>query len=217
MPHHNYHTSDMTTANKITILRILSVPFFIVQVLYFFDSGDEQHRWLAFLSFAIAAICDGVDGYIARRYNQRSELGAILDPIADKLLLVSAVILLSLRYQPYLEPMPLWLTAIIIGRDVIVAIGVAVVYYTCGKVNIRPHLIGKIATVFQMVTVVWILLEWDLGWLKVWWGGTGIFTTVSGLLYVLEGVRQLSASPTSGPALSQPVSESKEGANEIKQ
>jgi cardiolipin synthase len=215
LTHDNRHTSDMTTANKITILRILSVPFFIVQVLYFFDSGDEQHRWLAFLSFAIAAICDGVDGYIARRYNQRSELGAILDPIADKLLLVSAVVLLSLRYQPYLVPMPLWLTATIIGRDVIVAIGVAVVYYTCGKVNIRPHLIGKIATVFQMVTVIWILLKWDHGWLRVWWAGTGICTTVSGLLYVLEGIRQLSASPTSGPVPAQPVSQSKKAISEI--
>ncbi len=85
----------MTTANKITILRILSVPFFVAQMLYYFDTGREEHRWLAFLSFSIAAICDGVDGYIARRYNQRSELGAILDPLADKLLLISGVVLLS--------------------------------------------------------------------------------------------------------------------------
>jgi cardiolipin synthase len=196
----------MTTANKITILRILSVPFFIVQVLYFLDSGDDQYRWMAFFSFAVAAVSDGVDGYIARRYNQRSELGAILDPLADKLLLVSAVVLLSQRHQPYLEPIPLWLTATIIGRDVIVAIGIGVVHYTCGKVNVRPHFIGKMATVFQMITVIWILLKWDHDWLRVWLAGAGICTAISGLLYVIDGVRQLSASPISAalPAQSKP-------------
>src|SRR5438045_8696995 len=85
----------MTTANKITILRILLIPFFVVQVLYYVKNGNETHRFLAILSFAVAAICDGVDGYIARRYNQRSELGAILDPLADKLLLVSGIVLLD--------------------------------------------------------------------------------------------------------------------------
>ena len=69
----------MTTANKVTILRMLLIPFFVVEVLYYVKDGHELHRLLAVLSFAVAAICDGVDGYIARRYNQRSELGAILD------------------------------------------------------------------------------------------------------------------------------------------
>ncbi len=79
----------MTTANKVTILRILLVPVFIVEILYYFKNGNEVHRLAGLLCFAIAAILDGVDGYIARRYNQRSELGAILDPLGDKLLLVS--------------------------------------------------------------------------------------------------------------------------------
>src|SRR5213079_3633093 len=103
-------TFEMTTANKITILRILLIPFFVVEVLYYVMNGHELHRLLAILSFALAAIFDGVDGYVARRYNQRSELGAILDPLADKLLLVSGIILLSFDHQPYLDPIPLWLT-----------------------------------------------------------------------------------------------------------
>ena len=90
----------MTTANKITILRILLIPFFVFEALYYVSDGHELHRLLAILSFAVAAICDGVDGYIARRYNQRSELGAILDPLADKLLLVSGIILLSFDHRP---------------------------------------------------------------------------------------------------------------------
>ena len=81
----------MTTANKITILRILLIPFFVVEVLYYARTGNELHRLLGILTFAVAAVCDGVDGYIARHYNQRSELGAILDPLADIILSVSGV------------------------------------------------------------------------------------------------------------------------------
>src|SRR5579862_3092463 len=75
----------MTTANKITISRILLIPFFVVEVLYYVRTGHELHRILGICSFFLAAVCDGVDGYVARHYNQRSELGAILDPLADKL------------------------------------------------------------------------------------------------------------------------------------
>src|SRR5436305_1072619 len=152
----------MTTANRITIFRILLVPFFIVEVLSYVERGEEWHRYLAIGAFLTAAICDGIDGYIARRYNQRSELGAILDPLADKLLLVSAVILLSRHDKPNLERIPFWLTTIIIGRDFIVLIGLAVIHYICGAVKIRPHPIGKVATVLQMTVVLWILLKWPL-------------------------------------------------------
>ena len=131
----------MTTANKITILRILLVPFIIVQVLYYEAGGDEWNRLLALLSFAIAAISDGVDGYIARRYNQRSELGAVLDPLADKLLLVSGIVLLSFQ-NPYLPKLPLWLSATVISRDVIILLGLIVIHYVCAKAVVRPRLLG---------------------------------------------------------------------------
>src|SRR5881296_2094076 len=150
----------MTTANKVTILRILLIPFFVVQVLYYVNGGNELHRLWAILSFAVAAICDGVDGYIARRYDQRSELGAILDPLADKLLLVSGIVVLSFEHRPYLETVPLWLTGTIIGRDILVLVGMVVIQVTVGKVNVRPRILGKIATVLQMAVVLWILLKW---------------------------------------------------------
>jgi CDP-diacylglycerol--glycerol-3-phosphate 3-phosphatidyltransferase len=126
----------MTTANKITILRILLIPFFVVEVLYHMKTGNENYRLVAIIAFTVAAICDGVDGYIARRYNQRSELGAILDPLADKLLLVSGVILFSFN-TPYFGSVPLWLTGTIIGRDLLVLIGMAVIHLTVGKVKVR--------------------------------------------------------------------------------
>ena len=81
------------------------------------------HRLAGLLSFAVAAILDGVDGYIARHYNQISELGTILDPLADKLLLVSGIVVLSFDNAPYLGQIPLWLTGTIIGRDLLLLIG----------------------------------------------------------------------------------------------
>src|SRR5215831_11367530 len=123
----------MTTANKITILRILLIPFFVVEVLYYVKEGREIYRGLALLCFAVAAICDGVDGYIARRYNQRSELGAILDPLADKLLLVSGVVLFTFNNAPRFGSIPLWMTGTIIGRDLLLLVGMGVIQMTVGK------------------------------------------------------------------------------------
>lgn len=190
----------MTTANKITILRVLLVPFFIIQVLYYVERGFEWYRLAAILTFAVAAISDGLDGYIARRYNQRSQLGAILDPLADKLLLVSGVLLLSFDNQPRLPQTPLWLVGTIVGRDVLLLIGLIVIYYSCGKVVVRPIMIGKVATVLQMTCVFWGLAKWDALWLGIWCAGAAICTGISGVFYVIDGIRQLSASPTSGPA-----------------
>ncbi len=191
----------MTTANKITILRMLLIPFFVVEVLYYVETGNEVHRLLAILSFAITAILDGVDGYIARCYNQKSELGAILDPLADKLLLVSGIVLLSFNHTPYLGQIPLWLTGTVIGRDLLLLTGIAVIRFTVGKVKVRPRAFGKIATVLQMIVVIWILLAWDrdlnASWLRVWTIGAALFTGLSGLLYIWDGVKQLGAHPAS--------------------
>jgi cardiolipin synthase (CMP-forming) len=189
----------MTTANKVTILRILLIPFFVVEVLYYVQTGDETHRWLAIICFAVAAVCDGVDGFIARHFNQRSELGAILDPLADKLLLVSGIVLLSFDHSPYLDQVPLWLTGTIIGRDILVLIGLVVIQMTVGKVLVRPRMLGKVATVLQMAVVLWVLFKWHgkaLSWVTM---AAALCTGISGLLYVWDGVRQLSASPKSSP------------------
>jgi CDP-diacylglycerol--glycerol-3-phosphate 3-phosphatidyltransferase len=193
----------MTTANKITILRILLIPFFVVEVLYYVETGNELHRLLAILTFAVAAILDGVDGYVARHYHQQSELGTVLDPLADKLLLVSAIVVLSFNHATRLAVIPLWLTGTIIGRDFLLGIGVIVVRFTVGKVTVRPRLTGKIATVLQMAVVLWILLNWSgphALWLKTVSIGAGLFTGASGLFYVWDGMKQLGSHPASLPA-----------------
>lgn len=191
----------MTTANRITILRILLTPFFVVEVLYYARTGNDLYRFLALLCFAVAAICDAVDGYIARRYNQKSELGAILDPLADKLLLVSGIVLFSFNNEPWLGSIPLWMTGTIIGRDLLLLIGLVVIQFTVGKVRVRPRLVGKAATVFQMVAILWILLKWDAGAGEKWFWtaviGATACTGLSGLLYVWDGMRQLSSHPAS--------------------
>jgi CDP-diacylglycerol--glycerol-3-phosphate 3-phosphatidyltransferase len=190
-------SAAVTTANKITILRILLIPFFVVEVLYYVSTGNEAHRLAALLCFAIAAILDGVDGYIARRYQQWSELGTILDPLADKLLLVSGIVLLTFNEEPFLPRLPLWFGGTIVGRDLILLLGLIVVYITVGKVKIRPRITGKISTVLQMTTVLWALLKLDAGWLYVWSLGAALFTGVSAAFYVWDGVTQLSTSPQS--------------------
>jgi CDP-diacylglycerol--glycerol-3-phosphate 3-phosphatidyltransferase len=168
-----------------------------VEFLYYVQSGNEWNRLFALLAFAFAALSDGLDGYIARRYNQKTKLGTILDPIADKLLLVSSIVLLSFDFGKYFPRIPLWLTGIIISRDVIILIGVAVVHFTCGKVVVRAHLAGKIATVFQIGMVLWILFEWTNRFLPFWIYSAAIFTAVSGMIYIFDGIRQLNAHPSS--------------------
>jgi len=196
-----FHRAEVTTANKVTIFRILLIPFFVVEMIYYVRTGNEWHRWAALICFAVASLLDAVDGYIARRYHQWSELGTILDPLADKLLLVSAVVFLSFDHGSLLTTMPLWLTGAIIGRDVLMLIGLIVIQMTVGKLKVRPHVIGKVATVLQMASVIWLLLKWDKTFdarvglaIMV---GAAVGTISSGLIYVWEGVRQLGTSPQS--------------------
>lgn len=194
----------MTTANKVTILRILLIPFFVAGILYYARTGNELYRMAGLLCFAIAAICDGVDGYIARHYNQISELGTILDPLADKLLLVSGVVVLSLDHGTMLNQLPLWFTVTLIGRDVLLLIGLAVIHLTVGKVKVRPRMVGKVTTVLQMSAVLWVLLQWPSVMLDYIVIGAAVCTVVSGVWYICDGMKQLGSHPASSPTTPPP-------------
>ena len=193
----------MTTANKITIIRILLIPFFVTEMIYYTRTGDEFHRLIALICFAVAAISDGVDGYIARRYNQRSELGAFLDPMADKLLLVSAIVVLSFDNGSHLARIPLWVTTTIISRDLLLLFGAAVIHYTVGVLTVKPRMVGKLATVLQMTMVIWGLLKWDAVWFNRWCVTAAIAAGVAWAFYVWDGMRQLSKSPKSSASAKQ--------------
>jgi CDP-diacylglycerol--glycerol-3-phosphate 3-phosphatidyltransferase len=175
----------MTTANKITVGRILLAPVFIWQILAYARTGQEWHRWAALLVFAAASLGDGLDGYVARHYNQRTQLGAVLDPLADKILLIAAILILTVE-----RLLPVWLIAIILGRDLIILAGMILVRKRAGRVRVRAHLTGKTATVFQMATVLWILLGWNRAVAPVLAAAAAGLTALSAPFYILDGVRQ---------------------------
>jgi len=170
-------------ANKITILRILLIPFFIAFILY--------SKWMiAFAVFFIAAITDWVDGYIARVMKQKTELGRILDPVADKLLIISAFICLSVvsDLPPFLKP-PMYVPIIIISRDALIFLGSIMIYLTKGALETKTTFVSKITTFFQMVTVMGILLGFKFS--PLLWNIAVGFTIVSGISYVIKGTRIL--------------------------
>jgi CDP-diacylglycerol--glycerol-3-phosphate 3-phosphatidyltransferase len=200
----------MTTANKITLTRIFMIPLFVLMAVYYGQSvarGEplEWQRYTAIAIFVLAAASDGVDGYIARRYHQRSKLGVILDPIADKGLLITALITLSVSNWHY--EMPTWFPILVIARDVIVVMGAVVLHMLNGSVKIRPIWSGKAATALQMAALSFVLLQLNFFSTKVSFGSwtfpvafldipvylAGLFTVVSGFAYIVEGIRQLQA------------------------
>jgi CDP-diacylglycerol--glycerol-3-phosphate 3-phosphatidyltransferase len=189
-PDHNA-AMRMTTANKITIGRIVLVPCFIVALLAYTENGEDLYRWLAIGFFTVAAVGDGVDGWVARHFNQRTEMGALLDPLADKLLLVLGLVILSLDNGPQLDRIPLWLTATVLCRDVMLLVLLVLVNYLVGKGTVRPHIIGKAATVFQMACVLWALLKWDPHWLFILAAAAAAGTGISGLLYLRDGIAMM--------------------------
>jgi phosphatidylglycerophosphate synthase len=134
---------------------------------------------------------------VARRYNQRSTLGAILDPIADKGLLLSGIITLSIsnwsQVDPHYGKFPAWFPVLVISRDAVILFGSAVLHILNGKVRVRPSWTGKVATVLQMAAIAWVMLQMRIIPLIYIVCAAGFFTFVSGVIYVRDGVRQLSA------------------------
>jgi CDP-diacylglycerol--glycerol-3-phosphate 3-phosphatidyltransferase len=193
----------MTTANKITVVRILMIPAFVTMAIYYGQSIQrhdalEWQRFTAIAIFLIAAVSDGLDGYIARRYKQRSALGAILDPIADKGLLLSGIITLSISNWSEVDPdygrFPAWFPVLVITRDAVILVGAIILHYFIGnKMRIKPSWTGKVATVCQMCAIAWVMLQLHFLPLIFVVFVAGIFTLVSGVIYVMEGVRQLQA------------------------
>jgi CDP-diacylglycerol--glycerol-3-phosphate 3-phosphatidyltransferase len=192
----------MTTANKITVVRILMIPVFVTLAIYYGESIQEgrPQDWMRFTAitvFLLAALSDGLDGYVARRYNQRSSLGVILDPIADKGLLLSGIITLSIsnwsQVDPHYGKFPAWFPVLVITRDAVILIGSAVLHILNGKVRVRPSWTGKVATVLQMAAIAWVMLQIQILPLIYVVFGAGFFTLVSGMIYVRDGFRQLSA------------------------
>jgi cardiolipin synthase len=136
-----------TVPNQLTFLRLGIVPFFIVLMFY------EQYAW-ALLILLLAAATDAMDGLLARSLNQKSSLGAYLDPIADKLLLSSSFVVLALEGR-----MPRWLTILVLGRDVLILMTATVILLVVGQRQFPPTIYGKITTGAQILMVLLVLLR----------------------------------------------------------
>lgn len=164
----------MTLPNFITIARFIMVPLVLLAML----NGEMK---AAFALFLVAGLSDGVDGFIARLFNQKSEFGAWLDPIADKFLLVSVFLMLG-----WLEALPSWLVLLAVSRDGMIIAAVLLSGVMDNPVEMRPLLVSKANTMAQIVLIVLVLA--DLA-------GISLFETMTtGMIYVVAGLTMASAS-----------------------
>jgi len=173
----------MNLPNILSLVRVLLIPLFIIFIM------KNLFNW-ALITFAIAGITDGLDGLIARITHQRTELGAYLDPIADKLLLSAAFITLAI-----IELVPNWLTVIVITRDVIILLGFFVLLLTNHRPTMQPTLVSKVTTGFQIATVLLALIT---GYYSLFQTlstiaivGAAVFTILSGAHYIYVGTKIL--------------------------
>lgn len=181
----------MTLANKISVLRILLIPFFVASLLYYRPEQDNL-RFVALGIFVLGALTDVLDGNIARAIRQKTKLGAYLDPIADKLLLITAFIALSvINRLPSGIRMPLWVPLIVISRDIILVLGAALIHVISGNLQIHPTRLGKLTTIFQMATIISVLLQLQFSYII--WSTAVLFTVISGIDYIKRGSYLLSA------------------------
>jgi len=180
----------LTPANQLTFLRMLLIPGFVILVLY-------GYLGWALIVFAVAGATDALDGLIARRTGQKSTLGAWLDPMADKMLALSVFIILTLPGLDLANRLPLWLTVLIISRDVAIVGTVAIVNLAIGRRTFRPSVFGKIATATYMLTAVCAMFFNYLGYHSVIvdlfvWASLAI-TLVSSLHYIWHAARIIEA------------------------
>jgi cardiolipin synthase (CMP-forming) len=180
----------LTLANKITIARIIAVPVFIATMLYY-RQGQEEFRWIALGVYLLAEVSDVVDGYIARHYRQKTKAGSILDPLADKMLFISALLCLYHvgREAAWTVQLPLWLVVAFVARDVILIMGALLLQVHFGALEVKPNIWGKLTAFFQVLCVIAVFIQLQLA-LWMWWAALAA-TVVSGLIYMQEGIKRL--------------------------
>ncbi len=173
----------MNLPNYITLVRVILIPFFINLMIY------GYYRW-ALAVFVVACVTDALDGMIARLTKTQTELGAFLDPMADKLLILAAFVTLVL-----LGRLPVWLVIIVVSRDAILTMGGLIIYFTTRDLKIQPSIIGKATTVLQLsvVTLSLVLMSYgrETGIMAFLQLATAAVTIASGAQYVLRGIKMV--------------------------
>ena len=178
----------LTAANQLTLLRLLLVPVFALCLLYGFPG------W-SLVTFFVASATDALDGLIARRTGQQTTLGAWLDPMADKLLLVTTFVVLTIPGLGLANRLPIWLTVLIISRDVVIVATVAIVNLAIGPRTFRPSIYGKVATATYIITAVIAMFFNYLGYHSLFvdvaiYASLAI-TLISGLHYIRHAARTM--------------------------
>ena len=177
----------MTLANRITISRIVLIPVFAVLVMMY--TRDRQWLRIAALSvFIVASVSDGLDGFVARAYNQKTKLGTVLDPLADKLLVNIAFVFLAVN-QELEHTVPPWFPVIVLSRDAIIVMGSYLINAFFGPLRVRPRVSGKLTTVFQMAYIYGVLLE--VSFTRFLLITTLVVSVVSFFDYLRDGIRQV--------------------------
>ena len=192
----------MTVANRVTVFRIALIPLFVILALQVPE--DETFRIYAVLCFSIMGALDLLDGFLARRMHEETKLGAILDPIADKILMSIAIVLFALQPE-------VWgvhargfraLAVVIVSRDLYLMTGFLILLHVKGKAKVRAHRLGKLAAHFQFLTAVTALLgvyiNNDTAILSLY-ALTALATVASGVYYTVNGMRQLNDHDTTPP------------------
>ncbi len=182
-----FPVSLATTANQLTVLRIIFVPVFIILLVY------HELGW-ALGTFVAAGITDVLDGLIARRFGQKTSIGAMLDPLADKLLMSASILILSLPQMEFHNTIPRWLMIVIISRDVFILLVSLIVVLMVGWRVFTPSPYGNASTVMQVLTVLAVLFtNWQhrvIPELNIVFYMTGLMTAFSGIHYLVRGLRQ---------------------------
>lgn len=177
---------SLTAANQLTILRVLLIPAFVILLLY-------GHQGWALITFMVAGLTDLLDGLIARMTGEKTTLGAWLDPMADKMLLVTMFVVLTLPGIGSINQLPVWFTVLVISRDVAIVATVAVVNLAIGRRTFRPSIFGKIATATYIMTGVVTLYFNYLGRktsiVSVFVYGSLAITLISAFHYLLQVLR----------------------------
>jgi cardiolipin synthase (CMP-forming) len=186
----------LTYANQLTILRMIFVPCFVLLVIY-------GHPRIATLLFLFAGITDGLDGWMARVFKQKTDLGQFLDPMADKLLLTAAFITLTVPSVPVPLHIPAWLTVLTISRDVVIALSALIIHLQTGHTKFPPTVLGKCTTAAQLCLVADCMLAtfstfpWELLFLPVVFA-TLILTLASGFHYAYRAVKVIDSYQRTG-------------------
>lgn len=179
-----YRSAVLNTANQLTILRIIFIPVFIILLTYGWNG-------MALMIFIAAGLTDILDGIIARRFGQKTSVGTVLDPLADKLLMVTSIVLLSLPQMGFPNMLPRWLTILLISRDALMMLVALIIVLMVGWRFFKPSIYGKASTVLQVFTVLAVLFcNWQekvVPQLNILYYVTGGLTAFSGLNYLVTG------------------------------